>query len=707
MSKLVIVESPAKAKTIKKYLGEDYHVIASMGHIRDLPKGQMGIDIENNFKPRYINIPGKSKLIKELKTLSAQSDEVFLATDPDREGEAISWHLAHILKLDVANQNRVTFGEITKKGVSEGMKNKRSLNLDLINAQQARRLLDRMVGYKISPFLWEKIKGGLSAGRVQSVAVKLIVERHKEIEKFIPEEYWDIFANLAVQGQSRRIKAKYHSTKGKKQTVTNEKTAHEIKQTSEEAGFTVEKITQGQRKKAPAPPFITSSLQQEASRRLGFTALRTMRAAQTLYEGVDIQGYGQQGLITYMRTDSLRISDEAVAQSINFIEKTYGKDYLPGYKRTYKAKNNAQDAHEAIRPTNVEITPQIAYSSLTGDTAKLYKLIWERFIASQMADCLQNTVSVDITSGEHLYKASGYTVVFDGFTTLYEESKDEKQEKETALPEISQNSELKLKELLTEQKFTKPPAEYTEATLIKALEENGIGRPSTYAPTIHTVIDRGYVERVQKKLIPTVLGITINDVLSRGFSDIVDVKFSATMEERLDKIEEGSQEWTDVLKDFYEILVKDLTQAQESMQGQKVTVPDEVSDEICELCGKPMLIKSGRFGKFLACSGFPDCKNTKRIVKYAPGNCPVCGGKILALTSKRGVSFYACENSSECKFMSWEMPTDKKCEECGKTLFKKSTKGAKEHCVNDKCKNYIPFPQSKKKTTKPKEDKKD
>ncbi len=705
MSKLVIVESPAKAKTIKKYLGEDYEVIASMGHIRDLPKGQIGIDVNNNFKPRYINIPGKTKLIKQLKQLASESDEVFLATDPDREGEAISWHLAHILKLDVAKQNRVTFGEITKKGITDGMDNKRSLNLDLINAQQARRLLDRMVGYKISPFLWEKIKGGLSAGRVQSVAVKLIVDRHKEIEKFIPEEYWNIEALLLAQGQAKKIKAKYHSTNGKKETITNGEWANTIKTESETAGFNISKITTGERKKAPAPPFITSSLQQEASRRLGFTALRTMRAAQTLYEGVDIQGQGTLGLITYMRTDSLRISDEAVNEAKQFISEKYGEKYIPNYKRTYKTKNNAQDAHEAIRPTNVRITPEVAYNSLSGDVAKLYKLIWERFTASQMADCLQQTVSVDLTAGNHLYKASGYTVLFDGFTALYEESEDEKKEKETALPDLEKDTPLKLKELEALQKFTQPPAEYTEASLIKAMEENGIGRPSTYAPTIHTIIDRGYVERNQKKLTPTVLGITINDVLVAQFSDIVDLKFSATMEERLDKIEDGNQEWTDVLKDFYDILIRDLEKAAKDMEGKKVELPQEFSDEVCEVCGKQMLIKSGKFGKFLACSGFPDCKHTKRIVKHAPGFCPVCGGKILSLQSKRGMSFYACENSSECKFMSWEMPTEKNCEVCGKTMFKKASKTAKEHCVNPECKNYIPFPAPRKSKKKIEEEK--
>lgn len=690
MSKLVIVESPAKAKTIKKYLGEDYNVIASMGHIRDLPKGQMGVDIENNFKPRYINIPGKTKLIKELKDLASKSDFVYLATDPDREGEAISWHLAHILKLDTQQKNRVTFGEITKKGVSEGMNNIRTIDTDLINAQQARRILDRIVGYKLSPFLWEKIKGGLSAGRVQSVAVKLIVDRHRQVESFIPQEYWNIDATLSPSGSAKKFKAGYHSTNGKKTTVETEAQAEKIKAECANKPFVISKITKGERKKLPAPPFITSSLQQEASRRLGFTSLRTMRAAQTLYEGVEIAGFGQLGLITYMRTDSLRISDSAVFAAKDFIKEKYGEKYVPNYKRTYKQKNNAQDAHEAIRPTNVNITPEIAAGSISGDTAKLYKLIWERFIASQMADCIQETVNVDITCGEHLFKAAGYTVAFDGFTALYEEQSDEKKEKETALPPLTEDTVLKLKDIETVQKFTQPPSDYTEATLIKALEENGIGRPSTYAPIIYTITDKGYVERDGKKLVPTALGSTINELLEKQFEDIVDVKFSAHMESNLDEIEEGKKEWTDVLKEFYDSFSKELEKAGEDMQGQKIKVPDEVTDEICEVCGKPMVIKSGKFGKFLACSGFPECKNTKRIVKYAKGFCPVCGKKMLKLTSKKGRTFYACEDGENCKFMSWEEPTDKVCEVCGKSLFKKAGKTAKPHCINEKCKNYTP-----------------
>ena len=687
MSNLVIVESPAKAKTIKKYLGEDYNVIASMGHIRDLPKGQIAIDFENNFKPRYINIPGKSKLIKELKELAAASDTVYLATDPDREGEAISWHLAHILKLDTTQQNRVTFGEITKKGITEGMASKRTIDMDLINAQQARRILDRIVGYKLSPFLWKKVKGGLSAGRVQSVAVKLIVDRHREIEAFIPQEYWNIDAVLTPAGSAKKFRARYWGTDGKKVTVLNEEHALAIKTECENSLFEIDKITKGERKRVPAPPFTTSSLQQEASRRLGFTASRTMRAAQTLYEGVEVAGFGTLGLITYMRTDSLRISDEAYFAAKGYIGEKYGEKYVPPYRRNYKSKNNAQDAHEAIRPTNVNITPEIAYGSLSGDVAKLYKLIWERFMASQMADCVQETVSVDISCLNHLYKATGYTVLFDGFTALYEEQTDEKKEKETALPPLEKDTKLKLREMEAEQKFTQPPSEYTEATLIKALEENGIGRPSTYAPIIYTIIERGYVERNAKKLVPTALGLTVNDVLAAQFTDIVDVKFSARMEDNLDKIEEGDTEWTEVIREFYDMFQTALDNAEKEMDGQKVKVPDVVTDEICELCGKPMVIKQGRYGKFMACSGFPECTNTKKIVKYAPGACPKCGGRILQLTSRKGRIFYACENGTACGFMSWEEPTDKKCEVCGSTMFKKSAKGAQPHCIKEGCSN--------------------
>ncbi|MDD3428934.1 MAG: type I DNA topoisomerase, partial [Oscillospiraceae bacterium] len=677
MSKLVIVESPAKAKTICKYLGGDYEVMASMGHIRDLPASQLGIDVEHDYTPQYINIKGKEKLIKELKSIAKKSDEIFLATDPDREGEAISWHLANLLGLDVDQANRVTFGEITKKGVTTGMANPRTIDKDLFNAQQARRILDRLVGYKLSPFLWKKVRRGLSAGRVQSVAVRLIVDRQREIDAFVPQEYWNIDATLSPAGSTKKFMAHLHSQiGGEKIAVESKEQNDNILAALEGKDFTVSKITKGTRKKQPAPPFITSTLQQEASRRLGFTATRTMRAAQTLYEGVDIAGQGVTGLITYMRTDSLRLSDEAIAGAKDYITSAYGEQYVCTHKRTYKSKNAtaAQDAHEAIRPSNPALTPEVAEKSISGDVAKLYRLIWSRFTASQMSDCLQDTMSVDITAGDYLFKASGYVVTFDGFTALYEESTEEKEKKETALPPLTEGAVLKLKELKGEQKFTQPPSLYTEANLIKALEENGIGRPSTYAPIITTVIDRGYVEREAKKLKPTLLGITINDLMLAQFPKIVDVKFSAQMEKNLDKVESGSADWVKTIDAFYTDFDKTLKKAEEEMEGKRIKVPDEETDEVCELCGKKMVIKIGRYGKFMACSGFPDCTNTKRLVKDTGGLCPKCGGRMLIRHSKKGRIYYGCEKYPDCDFMSWDEPTTEKCDKCGKTLFKKGGK---------------------------------
>ncbi len=688
MSKLVIVESPAKAKTIRKYLGPGFEVTASMGHIRDLPANQLGIDIEKNYKPRYINIKGKDKLIKELKSLAEESEAVYLATDPDREGEAISWHLAHLLGLQTDIENRVTFGEITKKGVTQGMDNPRKIDMDLFNAQQARRILDRLVGYKLSPFLWRKVRRGLSAGRVQSVAVRLIVDRELEIEAFIAQEYWNIDAVLSPSGASKKFTARLFSDDaGAKIVVENEQTANEILQNLENAEYTVKKVTNSKRKKQPSPPFITSTLQQEASRKLGFTPTRTMRAAQTLYEGVDIQGQGTTGLITYMRTDSLRIADEAVAAANEFITNTYGEKFVSPKKRVYKSKNanSAQDAHEAIRPSDPSLTPEIAQQSISGDVAKLYRLIWSRFMASQMSDCLQDTVSVDISASDYIFRASGYIVTFEGFTVLYEESTEEKEKKETALPKLNEGDLLKLKEMKPEQKFTQPPARYTEASLIKALEENGIGRPSTYAPIITTIIDRDYVEREQKKLVPTLLGRTINDLMLKQFPNIVDIKFSAQMEKNLDKIETGKSEWDKVIEDFYGNFDETLKKAEEAMKDQKIKVPDEESDEICDLCGRKMVIKSGRFGKFLACPGFPECKNTKKLAKDTGGLCPKCGGRILCLNSKRGRIFYACEKNPACDFMTWNEPAKENCPNCGSSLFKKGGKKGVLLCEKENC----------------------
>ena len=685
MSKLVIVESPAKAKTIRKYLGDGYEVTASMGHIRDLPASQLGIDVDHDYTPQYINIKGKEKLIKELKSEAKKADQVFLATDPDREGEAISWHLAHLLGLNIEDANRVTFGEITKKGVTEGMAHPRAIDIDLFNAQQARRILDRLVGYKLSPFLWRKVRRGLSAGRVQSVAVRLIVDREKEIEDFKPEEYWNLDATLSPPSSQKKFTARFYGTAaGKKLEVTNEAQAMGIVKDLEGAEYTVTELKRGHRKKVPAPPFITSTLQQEASRRLGFTATRTMRAAQTLYEGVDIAGRGTMGLITYMRTDSLRVSDEAVAGAKEYITEAYGERYVCPTKRTYKSRSAtaAQDAHEAIRPSVPGLTPDEAEKSISGDIAKLYRLIWSRFIASQMSDCEQDTVSAHITAADYQFRASGYVVTFEGFTALYEEVTDEKEKKETALPPLEQGQTLKLRALTPEQKFTQPPARYTEATLIRSLEENGIGRPSTYAPIITTIIDRGYVEREQKKLKPTLLGRTINDLMMQEFPDIVDVTFSAGMEKNLDKVENGSADWRTTIDSFYKGFAAALEKAEKDMEGKKIKVPDEETDEICEKCGRKMVIKTGRYGKFLACPGFPECTNTKRLVKDTGGKCPKCGGRMLLRKSAKGRVYYGCENYPNCDFMTWDEPVAQTCEKCGATLFKK---GSRLYCAKDGC----------------------
>ena len=685
MSKLVIVESPAKAKTIRKYLGDGYEVTASMGHIRDLPASQLGIDVDHDYTPQYINIKGKEKLIKELKSEAKKADQVYLATDPDREGEAISWHLAHLLGLNIEDTNRVTFGEITKKGVTEGMAHPRAIDIDLFNAQQARRILDRLVGYKLSPFLWRKVRRGLSAGRVQSVAVRLIVDREKEIENFKPEEYWNLDAMLSPPSSQKKFTARLYGTAaGKKLEVTNEAQATGIVKDLEGADYTVTELKRGHRKKVPAPPFITSTLQQEASRRLGFTATRTMRAAQTLYEGVDIAGRGTMGLITYMRTDSLRVSDEAVAGAKEYITEAYGERYVCPTKRTYKSRSAtaAQDAHEAIRPSVPGLTPDEAEKSISGDIAKLYRLIWSRFIASQMSDCEQDTVSAHITAADYQFRASGYVVTFEGFTALYEEATDEKEKKETALPPLEQGQTLKLRSLTPEQKFTQPPARYTEATLIRSLEENGIGRPSTYAPIITTIIDRGYVEREQKKLKPTLLGRTINDLMMQEFPDIVDVTFSAGMEKNLDKVENGSADWRETIDAFYKGFAAALEKAEKDMEGKKIKVPDEETDEICEKCGRKMVIKTGRYGKFLACPGFPECTNTKRLVKDTGGKCPKCGGRMLLRKSAKGRVYYGCENYPNCDFMTWDEPVAQTCEKCGATLFKK---GSRLYCAKEGC----------------------
>ncbi len=684
MSKLVIVESPAKAKTIKKYLGSGYEVVASNGHIRDLPKSKMGVDIEHGFKPMYINIDSKADLIKNLQQKAAESDFVFLATDPDREGEAISWHLAQILALNIDAANRVTFNEITKTGVSEGMSAPRKIDIDLVDAQQTRRILDRIVGYKISPFLWKKVRRGLSAGRVQSVAVKIIVDREREIRAFVPEEYWTIDAKLAQKANAKAFDAKFYGYPNEKIEIKNETQANEIFEKLANADFTVSGIKKGVRTRKPAPPFITSTLQQEASRKLGFTAQRTMRAAQTLYEGVEVEGLGMTGLITYMRTDSFRISEEARSAGEQYILSEYGEKYLPKKRTYYKSKSSAQDAHEAIRPSIPSLAPAKVKDALTLDQYKLYKLIWDRFIASLMSPCLQDTVAVDITAGDYLFKSSGYVVKFDGFTVLYEESKDVNEEEQSALPKLTEGELLKLKKLTPNQHFTQPPMRYTEASLIKELEDKKIGRPSTYAPIISTVLQREYVEREKgkKTLVPTQLGEIITTLMEENFANIVDLQFTAKMEDDLDQIEAGKMEWHDVLDAFYGKFSTVLEKAEKSLDGTKIKVPDVESDVVCDKCGRKMVVKSGRFGKFLACPGYPECKNTKPIVKETPGTCPKCGKKMLQLKSKTGHKFFGCETGKACGFMTWDEPTAEVCPNCGKTLFKKS---GKLYCAAEGC----------------------
>ena len=685
MPKLVIVESPAKAKTIGKYLGRGYKVTASMGHVRDLPASTLGIDVENGYTPKYITIKGKQKLVKELKAEAKKCDGVLLATDPDREGEAISWHLANILGLDPAAPNRVTFDEITKKGVKEGMAHPRAINIDLFNAQQARRELDRLVGYKLSPFLWRKVRKGLSAGRVQSVAVRLIRDREIEIENFKPDEYWNIDTLLHAQGDKSEFTARLAATAdGKKLTVTNKAQADGILAALDGKDYTITKIEKGKRRRQPAPPFITSTLQQDASRAFGFSATRTMRAAQTLYEGVDITGHGTVGLITYMRTDSLRIAAEAQAAAKTFIADRWGENYVCKTARKWKSRSAtaAQDAHEAIRPSMPELTPDEVEQSISGDTAKLYRLIWSRFMASQMADCIQDTVSASITAGDYLFRASGFRVAFDGFTALYEESTDDTKKKETALPPLEEGQKLALKKLTADQKFTQPPPLYTEATLIHALEENGIGRPSTYAPIITTIVDRGYVEKDQKKLKTTPLGQAVNTVMMEQFPNIVDVKFSADMEKKLDVVEAGQADWVKTIDDFYQGFSKSLEQAEKNMEGKRIKVEDIPTDEICEKCGRPMVIKSGRYGKFVACSGFPECRNAHPLVKDTGGLCPLDGGHMLVRKSAKGRVYYGCSNYPKCNYMTWDEPVPEKCPQCGSTLFKKK---GQLYCAKEGC----------------------
>ena len=685
MSDLVIVESPAKAKTIKKYLGGNYEVIASMGHVRDLPKTRLSVDIKKKFAPKYEIIKGKEKLVEELKELAEKSDKIYLATDPDREGEAISWHLAYILGLPLDDNNRVEFNEITKNGVTNGMAHPRSINIDLVNAQQARRILDRLVGYKLSPFISQKIRRGLSAGRVQSVAVRIIVDREEEIRKFKPEEYWTIDAKFIPKGSRKSFSASLYSDANGKIKIENQEQAEKIEQDLADAEYMITKVKHGTRRKTPAPPFITSTLQQEASRKLGFQSRRTMKVAQELYEGVDIEVMGATGLITYMRTDSLRISDVAKEEAAQYILNRFGEKFLPAKPRVFKTKSNAQDGHEAIRPSMPSLSPEDVKASLTSDQFKLYNLIWNRFMASQMSDCIQKTTQAEISAKEYIFKASGYYVDFEGFTTLYVESKDTEEEKSTQLPPLEKDMPVKCKELKKNQHFTQPPARYTEASLIKALEEYGIGRPSTYAATITTITSREYVKREAKTLYPTELGEVMTNLLKERFPKIVNYKFTAQMEENLDEVEHGQEEWVELLDEFYSDFDKTLKKAKEEMEGVKLQLKEDQTDIICDKCGRQMVVKVGRYGKFIACPGYPECKNVLKFVEKTGVKCPKCNGDVIVKHTKKKRVFYGCSNYPECDFVSWNEPVNERCPQCGGILFKKKGKKPKLYCATEGC----------------------
>ena len=685
MSKLVIVESPAKAKTIKKYLGSEYDVVASMGHVRDLPAAKLSVDVKNDFAPKYAIIKGKEKLVKDLKDKVSKCDAVYLATDPDREGEAISWHLATILDLDLTSKNRVKFNEINETSVKRGISNPEVVDMGLVDAQQARRILDRLVGYRLSPFISQKIRRGLSAGRVQSVAVRLIVDREDEISKFIPEEYWSIDAKFTV---NRRIfNAALTADENGKVKIENKAQSDMYLARLDGADYVADSVKKGTRKKQPSPPFITSSMQQDASRKLNFQAQKTMKLAQELYEGIDVAGFGMTGLITYMRTDSLRISEEARAAANAFITKQYGSKYLPDKPRYFKTRANAQDGHEAIRPTNIEITPAIAKKSLTNDQYKLYNLIWCRYVASLMAPCVQDTVKVEIKAQKPgatdycMFSASGYSIKFDGFTALYEDAVDDGDE--SAIPEIKEGDSVKLKELNGNQHFTQPPSHYTEASLIKTLEETGVGRPSTYASIVSTIIKREYVKRDGKLLKATELGCATTSLLKDRFPKIVNTKFTASMETKLDEIDNGECNYIEMLHEFYDELENTLSKAKTDMQGQKIQLQEDITDIKCDKCGRNMIVKTGRFGKFLACPGYPECKTTKPLVEETNATCPVCGGKVIGKKSKRGYQFYGCDNYPTCNFMTWDKPTGENCPKCGKSLFK--GKGGLITCPDTSC----------------------
>ena len=700
---LVIVESPSKAKTIGKYLGPGYEVVASMGHVRDLPKSKLGVDVEHGFQPDYQPIKGKEETITALKKAAKKSGKVYLATDPDREGEAISWHLKELLNIPEEKTYRVTFNEITKKVVNESIAAPRAIDQNLVDAQQARRILDRIVGYELSPLLWKKIRRGLSAGRVQSVATRLVVEREEEIRAFQPQEYWSIQVDLErVRPNLGGFQAMFYGRE-KKMELHSQEEAEAIVAEVSAAPFSVSKVKRQEKLRNPAPPFTTSTLQQEASRKLNMTPARTMSIAQQLYEGVDITGEGTVGLITYMRTDSLRLSEEAIAAAKGFIETRYGKQYYPPQARHYKTKGSAQDAHEAIRPSDVNLVPDEIKKDLTSEQYKLYKLIWSRFLACQMASAVYDSVSIETESAGYTFRASHSELKFSGFTAVYEEGKDEDDEApQSPLPDLKEGEALDLKKADKQQHFTQPPARYSEATLIRALEEKGIGRPSTYAPTISTILNREYVVKEGRALRPTPLGEVVTGLMKDKFQDIVDPTFTAQMEEELDKVEEGSVDWKKVLSAFYDDFEAELHKAEQELDGERIKVPAEVSEEICPQCGRNLVIKSGRFGRFLACPGWPECDFTMPLVVEMPGKCPKCGGRLLKRTGKskktgKQYTYYCCEHLSSkdearrCDFMTWDVPVKDNCPVCGWTMFKKSGRGFKKpFCINEQCSNFTP-----------------
>lgn len=685
---LVIVESPAKAATIGKFLGSSYKIEASMGHIRDLPKSQLSIDIEHDFEPKYITIRGKGELLSKLRRDAKSADKVFLATDPDREGEAISWHLLHALNLGEEKPiSRITFNEITKTAVKRSITEARDIDMDLVDAQQARRVLDRLVGYTVSDLLWKKVKKGLSGGRVQSVALRLICDREEEINEFIPEEYWTLGARLADK-TGKHFDARFYGSPDKKMELANKEETDAVLSGLEGQDFKVTEVKTGSRQKKPVAPFTTSTMQQEASKHLNMATQKTMMIAQQLYEGIHIKGEGTVGLVSYIRTDSFRISDEAYDAAVGFIEENYGKEFVNPERVVYKSKGKTQDAHEAIRPTNVARTPDSIKDSLSKDQYRLYKLVWERFVASQMSPALYDTLSVKLEAGEYGFRASGSRLRFSGFLEVY--SKGEEEE-EKVIPQLSEGDVLQLQELLPEQHFTQPPARYTDASLIKTLEEIGVGRPSTYAPTLTTIQARNYVTKEAKNLFPTELGEVVNDIMKSYFSEIVDVDFTANMEKRLDEVEMGNEEWKQIIRDFYPDFKRCVDDAAEHLE--KVEIKNEVSDVICEKCGRNMVIKFGRYGKFLACPGFPDCQNAKPYFEPAGVNCPECGGKVLIKKTKKGRVYYGCENNPECGFMSWNRPTGEKCPNCGSFLEIKGRKNPKIVCSNEKCGFVKEMPQ--------------